>query len=197
MADHKSDTAPVRPRRINHIVLNVRDIEESHRFWTEIVGMKQVATLRPRPGVTLPKMRFYSADHDGKDTHHDIALVESPNVPSPEEWKLSGGSVAVNHIAMQLPDRASWLKQLEFLQSRGVKFNWRVNHGVTHSVYINDPNGYGVEFLYEMPREMWENDIDAGINWLENLPSEGPEALVDRTDTPSFGKAEPAAAPAE
>src|SRR5436305_633188 len=94
MADHKSDTAPVRPRRINHIVLNVRDIEESHRFWTEIVGMKQVATLRPRQGVTLPKMRFYSADHDGKDTHHDIALVESPNVPSPEEWKLSGGRVA-------------------------------------------------------------------------------------------------------
>ena len=77
-------------------------------------------------------------------------------MPSPEEWKLSGGSVAVNHIAMQLPDRASWLKQLEFLQSRGVKFNWRVNHGVTHSVYVNDPNGYGVEFLYELPREVWE-----------------------------------------
>ena len=71
---------------------------------------------------------------------------------------------------------------------RGVKFNWRVNHGVTHSVYINDPNGYGVEFLYELPREMWENDIDAAINWLEPLPSEGPEALIDRTDTPVFGK---------
>ena len=57
---------------------------------------------------------------------------------------------------------------------------------MTHSVYINDPNGYGVEFLYEMPREMWEDDIDAGINWLENLPSEGPEALIDRTDTPEL-----------
>ena len=181
MADHKSDTAPVRPRRINHIVLNVRDIEESHRFWTEIVGMKQVATLRPRPGVTLPKMRFYSADHDGKDTHHDIALVESPNVPSPEEWKLSGGSVAVNHIAMQLPDRGSWLKQ----------------HVVTHSVYVNDPNGYGVEFLYELPREMWENDIQGAIDYLENLPTDGPEALADRTDSPSFGQAQPALEPAK
>ena len=37
----------------------------------------------------------------------------------------------------------------------------------------------------------------SGINWLENLPSEGPEALIDRTDTPSFGRKEPAAAPAE
>ena len=33
--------------------------------------------------------------------------------------------------------------------------NLRVNHGMTHSVYINDPNGYGVEVLYELPREMW------------------------------------------
>jgi len=201
MADRKSDSAAapqaVAPRRINHIVLNVCEIEESHRFWTEIVGLKQVATLRPRAGVTLPKMRFYSADHEGKYTHHDVALVESPNVPAPTDWKLSGGSVAVNHIAMQLPDREAWLKQLEFLQSRGIKFNWRVNHGVTHSVYVNDPNGYGVEFLYELPREMWENDIQGAIDYLENLPTEGPEALADRTDSPSFGQAQPALAPAK
>ncbi len=27
---------------INHIVLNVRDIEESHRFWTELIGFTHV-----------------------------------------------------------------------------------------------------------------------------------------------------------
>ena len=176
------------PRGINHLVLNVRDIEESHRFWTEIVGLKQVAALRPRPDVpNLPKMRFYSAVNDGKVTHHTVALVESPNLPPPAEWVLANSQVAINHVALTMPSREAWLEQLNFLQSRGVKFNWRVNHGVTHSVYINDPNGYGVEFLYELPREMWENDIDGAINWLENLPSEGPEALIDRTDTPSFG----------
>jgi catechol-2,3-dioxygenase len=188
----------VSPRGINHLVLNVRDIEESHRFWTEIVGLKQVAALRPRPnGPALPKMRFYSADHDGKLTHHDVALVESPNLPPPADWVLADGSVAINHVALAMPSREAWLKQLAFLQSRGIKFNWRVNHGVTHSVYINDPNGYGVEFLYELPREMWENDIQGAIDFLENLPTEGPEALVDRTDTPAFGQTAPAPAPAE
>ena len=51
---------PVTPRGINHLVLNVRDIEESHRFWTEIVGFRQVGQLTPtkeRPNT--PKMRFY------------------------------------------------------------------------------------------------------------------------------------------
>jgi len=38
---------------------------------------------------------------------------------------------------------------------------------VTHSVYINDPNGYDVERLYELPRKMWEADIDAGLNYFE------------------------------
>jgi catechol 2,3-dioxygenase len=198
-----SDRAPVAPPKavspvgVNHLVLNVRDIEESHRFWTEIVGLTQVGELHPRSGMQTPKMRFYSGNHDGKLTHHDIAIVESPNVPPPAQWVLADGSVAINHVALTMPSRDAWQQQLAWLQSKGVKFNWRVNHGVTHSVYINDPNGYGVEFLYEMPREMWENDIDGAINWLENLPSDGPEALVDRTDTPAFGTSEPAVAPAE
>ena len=49
------------PIGVNHVVLNVHDIEESHQFWTEIIGLKQVGSLRPRPDMgALPAMRFYS-----------------------------------------------------------------------------------------------------------------------------------------
>jgi catechol 2,3-dioxygenase len=132
------------PVGVNHVVLNVRDIEEAHRFWTEIIGLRQVGELRPRidmgPGPQ-PKMRFYSGDHCGKMTHHDVAIVENPNLPPPPaNWELFG-SQAINHVAIAMPDRESWLKRLAYMQSRGVKFNLRVNHGVTHSVYVNDPTG--------------------------------------------------------
>ena len=84
----------VTPSGINHLVLNVRDIEESHRFWTEIVGLTQVGELRPRPDrPNPPRMRFYSGDHGGKLTHHDAPLVESLNPPNPAEWVLSDGRV--------------------------------------------------------------------------------------------------------
>jgi catechol 2,3-dioxygenase-like lactoylglutathione lyase family enzyme len=186
----------VTPVGVNHLVLNVRDLEESHRFWTEILGFAQVGELhatphRPNP----PKMRFYSGDHGGKMNHHDIALVENRNLPPPpKEWSMFGTALAVNHIAIALPDREAWLRQLEFLQARGVPFDRRVNHGMTHSLYIHDPNGYGIELLYELPREVWEGDIDAALNWAEPLPTEGAEALVDRTeDVPVFGRAEPVA----
>ncbi len=169
------------PVGVNHVVLNVYDIEESHRFWTEIIGLKQVGALRPRTDMgELPAMRFYSGSHGGKMTHHDVALVENPNLPPrPKEWEMFGNPQAINHIAIAMPNRDSWLKKLSELQDRGIKFNLRVNHGMTHSVYISDPNGYGVEVLYELPRELWESDIDAGLNYVELLPTEGAEALVD------------------
>ena len=195
MAEHRSGKAAgasdaTTPVGVNHIVLNVRDIEESHRFWTEIVGLKQVGALRPRADMgPIPTMRFYSGDHGGKMAHHDVALVENPNLPAPPaKWELFGVPQAINHIAIAMPNRESWMKKLAELQARGVKFNLRINHGMTHSVYISDPNGYGVELLYELPREMWEGDIDAGLNYLELLPTEGDEALKDDLENaPRFG----------
>jgi catechol-2,3-dioxygenase len=186
---------PVTPRGINHLVLNVRDLEESHLFWTEVVGFKQVGELKPtaqRPNP--PKMRFYSGDRGGQTHHHDIALVENRALPAPPaDWKMFGMPVAVNHIAITLPDRESWLRQLAYLQARGVAFDRRVEHGMTHSLYIHDPNGYGVELLYDLPKEIWEGDIDAALNWVKVLPTEGAEALDDRTqDLPTFRQIDPA-----
>ena len=98
-----------------------------------------------------------------------------------------GAPLAVNHIALTLASREAWLRQLAFLQSRGVKFDRRVNHGMTHSLYIHDPNGYGVELLYDLPREIWEGDVDAALNYVEVLPTEGTAALGDVTDgLPTF-----------
>jgi len=182
----------VRPCAINHVVLNVRDMEESHRFWTEIVGFRQVGQAKPRPDrPNPPNMRFYSADHGGKLSHHDLALVENRDLPPPpKEWSLFGMPMAVNHIAVALPSREAWLQQLAFLQARGIKFDRRVDHGMTHSLYIHDPNGYGIELLYELPREVWERDIDAALNWSVTLPTEGAAALEDRTaGLPRFGAA--------
>jgi catechol 2,3-dioxygenase len=186
------------PRAINHLVLNVRDLEVSHRFWTETMGFRCVAELKPIPGRQRPKMRFYSGlDTRGDVTHHDLALAEVPaeqrqGTGDSGPWSLMPRQVGLNHVAIAWPDREAWLRQLAFLRSQGVPFLRRVNHGMTHSVYIADPDGHGIEVLYELPREVWEHDIDAAQNYAENLPTEGDAALVDRTDNPVFdGSAAP------
>jgi catechol-2,3-dioxygenase len=181
---------PIAPRGINHLVLNVRDMEESHLFWTEVVGFQQISELRSGPGrPNPPKMRFYSsAGH-----HHDLALVENPDLPAPPgEWTMFGMPSAINHIAISYPSREAWLSQLNYLQEKGVKFDRRIEHGMTHSLYIHDPNGYGVELVYDLPRETWEGDVDAALNYAEMLPTEGADALVDRVDVPVFRATSPA-----
>jgi catechol-2,3-dioxygenase len=185
-APPEAPAEPVTPGGINHLVINVRDIEESHKFWTEMLGFKQVGYSKRRQG----KMRFYSGDHNGRMNHHDIALCENPNLPKPPaEWAMFDMPVAINHIAITLPNREAWLKQLAYLRAKGVKFQNRINHGMTHSLYIVDPNGYGVEVLYELPREVWGDNIQGAIDYAERLPTEGDEAFVDDTDYPHFGAA--------
>ena len=63
---------------------------------------------------------------------------------------------------------------------------------MSHSAYVPDPNGYLIEVLYELPREIWLGDIDAAQNYAELLPTEGEEALFDRTNNPTFGSPRPA-----
>ena len=100
---------PVTPRGINHLVLNVRDIEESHRFWTEIVGFRQVGQLTPtkeRPNP--PTMRFYAGvREDGTSHHHDVALVENRDLPKPpENWSM-GASCRASSVGAVKPGRCA------------------------------------------------------------------------------------------
>src|SRR2546429_9484977 len=90
-----------RPRGTNHVVLNVRDLEVSHRFWTEIVGFRCVAELKQVPGRRRPKMRFYSGlDAHGAGTHPDLALAEAPRAEGParEPWRLIPSHAGRNHV---------------------------------------------------------------------------------------------------
>jgi catechol 2,3-dioxygenase len=132
-------------------------------------------------------MRFYSGNHDGCLTHHDIALVERPDLPpAAAGWPSSG----LDHVAIAMLNRETWLKQLAFLRSREIAFTRRVDRGATRSVHIADPNGHEVEILYKLPREGWERDIDAALNYGRALPTEGDEALVDEPEMPVFGTAD-------
>ena len=73
MTGERASSGPVAPIGVNHIVLNVRNIEESHQFWTEVVGLRLVGEFRQRPGR---RMWFYSGiGPDG--LHHHAPVVRA------------------------------------------------------------------------------------------------------------------------
>ncbi|MPY93628.1 MAG: hypothetical protein GEV08_11370 [Acidimicrobiia bacterium] len=178
-----ASSRPARPAGVNHLVLNVRDIEASHRFYTEMLGFEQCGVLGDHIPMT---MQFYRA---GPGHHHDIALVqvrEAEAAKPVEQWSMGSGRSAINHIAICYPDRDAWLSQLEHLKSQGVEFLVRGEHGMTHSAYIADPDGNGIEVLYELPEEVWAGDVNAALNYFKPIDGNSPEALEDNTDYKVF-----------
>jgi catechol 2,3-dioxygenase len=151
-------TTPVAqtPCGINHIVLNVSDMDVAHRFWTECLGFKHVATSAHAPSDGSRPMRFYSGEVDGKLRHHDIALVERA--------ASDGDARSLNHVAIAYPTLTAFRQQIAFLMARGVALHRRVDRGVTRSIHLKDPDGNEIELVHELPREAWEGDIEAALN---------------------------------
>jgi catechol 2,3-dioxygenase len=183
--------AQVRPSgpSFQHIAIMVRDIAASHRFYTECLGFEQCGALdSPAERFGTPiDFRFYRG---GPDRHHDFALVQTPDpsaFPPPNtEWGMFDNKVGINHIAICYPTREEFLERLRILRDLDVPFRQRGNHGMTHSVYVSDPDGNGVEVLYELPEEVWSGDVNAALNYFDPMPLDGDEALTDRTDNPVF-----------
>lgn len=170
-----------------HLALMVRDIEASHRFYTEALGFEQCGQLERRPGGPDVDFRFYRG---APDRHHDFALVQTPDPgqfpPANTEWNMLDNKVGINHIAICYPTRDDFLARLKTLQEMGVEFRQRGNHGMTHSVYVSDPDGNGVEVLYELPEDVWVGDVNGALNYWDPMPTEGDAALHDRELNPTF-----------
>jgi catechol 2,3-dioxygenase len=166
----ESETTAQTPCGLNHVVLNVRDMEVAHRFWTEYLGFKQVGTLRRRgpDGKPPAPMRFYSGELDGKLRHHDIALVERT---APADF--SAQPQALNHVAIAYPSHEAWQQQITYLVAHGISLHRRVDRGVTHSIHVTDPDGNEIELVYELPREQWQRDIDGALNRAVERPIGG------------------------
>jgi catechol 2,3-dioxygenase-like lactoylglutathione lyase family enzyme len=184
-------TKAIQPDALNHLVLNVTDLERSHAFWSGIVGFEEVVNMKDENGHV--RSRFYRGA-DGTQ-HHDLALFEIPNVadtPAVKEWNMAARAVGVNHVAIKYRDRETWLQAIAFIQSKGVTFHGRGEHGMTHSAYIADPDGYGIEILYEVPRYAWIDNPGAAIAWGRSMAKEGPAALQDDVNYHVFKASDPA-----
>ncbi|KAF1004093.1 MAG: hypothetical protein GAK28_04257 [Luteibacter sp.] len=145
------------PRGLNHLLLHVSSIEASHRFYTDLLGFRHVATsTRPRADHLAP-MRFYSGVRDGQVSHHDFALYEVSNLDTSSQQRL-------DHLAIEYGSEQEWIEQIRFLHDHGVRLHTMIERGPIWSIHTNDPDGLLIELVYERPRTQWEADLDAALN---------------------------------
>lgn len=121
------------------VSLFVPDLDRSSRFYTEVLGFKQLAS-----GVDS---RRFGAE-DGTEI---LELVERPT------WIRPGRrSPGLFHFAVLFPSRASLGKALTRLLESGGRLSGAGDHLVSEALYLEDPDGNGIELYVDRPRSTWE-----------------------------------------
>lgn len=126
---------------LGHVVIRVSDVDRSEAFYRDVLGLPVCAHFDDQ-GM---KMAFFSLGN-----HHDFAIMQSSSIG---DRSVSG----LDHVAFKIGNDIEALQAAKAeLDKRGIATD-PVDHVVTKSVYLQDPDGNGIE-LY----------IDASDSWRKN-----------------------------
>ena len=138
-------TEPIHPAvRVGHVHLRVADLDRSIAFYGDALGLGVTADGRE---VGLDAAFLAAGDY-----HHHIGL---------NTWESAGatppppGHTGLYHVAFLYPDRHELGRAVQRLLDHGVAIDHGTDHGGTVSVYLDDPDGNGVELYYDRPRHDW------------------------------------------
>jgi catechol 2,3-dioxygenase len=125
-------------KKVGHVVLGVRDPQQSIKFYTEALGMECVNYLEN----DQLQMAFFSFG----ERDHDIAVVKVPD-------DQPVGSSGLAHTALEIDGGEAQLRELyERLKSHGASVEFAADHVITKSIYFLDPDGNRLEiFTQQLP----------------------------------------------
>lgn len=126
----------IRIQELGHVVLFVRDLEASARFYRDILGLRE--TGRGKGG----RIAFFSAGRH----HHDLACqLVGPDAPEPAR-----GAPGLYHIAFKV---GSSLEELvaarAWLERHGLPVFGEWAGGTSRSISTRDPDGHEIELYVE------------------------------------------------
>jgi catechol 2,3-dioxygenase len=141
---------PIDPEvRVGHVHLKVADIERSLAFYCGILGFELTARMGDQAA-------FISAG----GYHHHIGL---------NTWESQGGSppppgtTGLYHHAILYPSRGALADAYRRLIDAGWPLTGASDHGVSEALYLDDPDGIGVELYRDRPRQEWPHTDDGQL----------------------------------
>ncbi|MEJ7838141.1 MAG: VOC family protein [Thermomicrobiales bacterium] len=150
--------------RIGHVHLKVADIDRSLAFYHGVLGFEVVLRFGSQAA-------FISAG----GYHHHIGL---------NTWESKGGSppppgtTGLYHVAIMYSKREELAQALRRLLEYNIPLGGASDHGVSEALYLNDPDGNGVELYWDRPQAEWPRTESGEVQMFTNrLDLEGLLAL--------------------
>lgn len=149
--------------------LNVQDLTAMKKYYTENIGLgiikeneKQTELGIVETGSTL--LLLSKIQKDGNRS----------KIPK----------AGLFHMAFLLPSRKDLGNILYSLLTKGVTVSGASDHGYSEAIYLQDPEGNGIEIYWDMPKENWIINEDGTIPGVtEEMDAEG--VLSSRNSDPS------------
>jgi catechol-2,3-dioxygenase len=134
-------------RELGHLVLYVRDVERSAAFYRDVLGWQQIL---PEPGERPVGAAAFSSGR----THHELLLLEV----GPDATPIPAGRrVGLYHFGLNVGDSDDDLRgMVNTLKAAGATIVGASDHTVTHSLYIEDPDGNEIELYVDVPGVDWK-----------------------------------------
>ncbi len=159
-----------RIRRVGHLVLRVKEIERSKRFFQEILGFPVVAENERG-------MVFFSTDV--KDNHHMLAIVqakEGATMPTSDH-------VGMQHLSFELGNFAELQEAYRLFKEKGVNIHYTTFHGVAKSIYFFDPDGNLFEVYCNVPPEEYRKSVPNPYSRYGGIEDELEEKVPQKPGT--------------
>jgi catechol 2,3-dioxygenase len=132
-------------QELGHAVLYVRDLERSRHFYRDVLGFPEISDAMPG-----------AAAFGSGRTHHELLLIE---VGADAQAIPSGRHVGLYHLGLKIGTTDDELRTaVQELQAAGVALVGASDHTVTHSLYIQDPDGNELELYIDVQPEVWRDD---------------------------------------
>ena len=129
---------------VNHIALATGKIDETIRFWRDLLGMRLIAGI----GESGNMQYFFEISECCS-----VAFFEWPEVepvPEKEHGRVVAGPFAFDHIAFGLESEDDLWELKDKLNAAGIWVSEVIDHGFLHSIFSFDPNGIPIEFAWNV-----------------------------------------------
>ena len=149
---------------IGHVHLKVSDLDRALKFYHGLLGFELTTMYGDQAA-------FISAG----GYHHHIGL---------NTWHSKGAGpadrngVGLYHVAIRYPSRKDLAVIFDRMRRAGYPFSGASDHGVSEALYLNDPDGNGIELYWDRPREEWTYRDDGSIAMV-TLPLDLPDLLKE------------------
>lgn len=136
--------------RLGAVRLAVRDIDRASGFYARAIGLEPM----PSDGAVV------RLGVDGR------AIVELE--AAPDSQPAARGASGLFHLAVLVPDRAALASAVRRVDEAGWGFTGASDHLVSEALYLNDPEGNGIEIYHDRAREEWP--VADGVLQMDTLP---------------------------